>query len=68
MGREQISNQSKGPTQRLSMGEVRVSSLSSIWMEFEPSKTEPCISRSGQGRTHDSANYGMLMPQLHIGS
>jgi hypothetical protein len=35
MGRGQVSNHSKGPKPGLSTGEVRVSSLSSTWMESE---------------------------------
>jgi hypothetical protein len=35
MGKGQVSNHSKGPKLGLSTGEVRVSSLSSTWMESE---------------------------------
>jgi hypothetical protein len=35
MGKGQVSNHDKGPKPGLSTGEVRVSSLSSTWMEPE---------------------------------
>ncbi len=35
MGKTRVSNHNKGPKQGLSTGEMRVSSLSSIWTESE---------------------------------